>query len=169
MAAREDQAEAVVLHIRLLRVGWWFRCLSGIGCWRREVLGLMLARPELVDRLVPGGDGEPGARFRRHAVAWPGSRGRDERVRYRILGCLQVPGPPRDRRDHGGPLLAVGALEGSRADPASGGHLMRAGYLRPACHAAPSRTGRTSTVPYRMTGIFAAQSSAVSRSGTSIR
>ena len=62
----------------------------------------------------------------------------------------------RQRGHDGRPLVPVRALQ-------------RDSYSRGARHAWPSRTGRTSIVPYRTIGILPAQSSAASRSGTSSR
>ncbi len=140
VTAGEDQPQAVIFHRRLIRISGYRLRGGGLDQRGQATFRYVLAGPELVDGLAPGGNRQPGARFGRHAVARPRPGGSDERLGYRILGGLQVTEPPGDRGHDRRPLLTVGAFKRGRRD-------LRLVYFRPACHPAPSTTGRTSTRP----------------------
>src|SRR5262249_23170081 len=122
-----------------------------------DLLGEQLLPAELVDGLPPCGDRQPGPRLGRHAVARPGGGGGGESVLGGVLRELEAPEAAAQGRHPLAPFLAERAPD------------RRRGHYRSACQAIPVRTGRTSTVARRISGIFAAQSMAVSRSGTSTR
>ena len=87
-----------------------------------------------------------------HAVARPRGQRDGVGVLQCVLGEREIPAEMADeRRQDAGAVLAGGPLE-------------RAGGRQ-----SKTTTGRTSTDPYVMFGIFAAQPSAASRSSTSIR
>ena len=142
MAAREDELEPLVgnrhlVHLVLRRLG------------QREQARLLHERPfapDAVDRAVPPGGDEPGARVGRRSLARP-PLGRDrECLLCGFLGELEVAEEADEVREHAAPLVAEDLLE-DRYD---------------------SFSGRTSTAPpSRAAGIRDASSMAVSRSSAS--
>jgi hypothetical protein len=76
--------------------GGFLRNVVLVGGWRLERLKLLqLLRaatlsPEPVDRLVPGGGGDPGSRVLRNASLRPDLHGDDERLLNRVLGKVEV-------------------------------------------------------------------------------
>src|SRR5262249_21296981 len=151
------QPESVVFHRDHFRIS--FLMLLADDAHQRGQAGFrdVLLCAQLVDRLAPGGDRQPRAWLRRHAIARPRPRGRGERFRDGVLGSLQVTEPRPQRGTAGLPPPPVAPLHRFRC------------YSRGPRHALPSSTSLTSTVPYLMIGILPAHSSAVSRSGTSSR
>jgi hypothetical protein len=87
---------------------------------------------QAVDRLAPGGDGEPGAGVGGHAVAGPGGHRDGEGVLQRVLGQLEAAAQMTDERGQDATgLLAERPLDG-------------AGLAHPV---GTSMMGRTSTEP----------------------
>jgi len=153
VAAGEDQPEPVVAELLAVL------CAHGVFSWgdlaeHERVDGGRLAGAVGVHRLAPRGHRQPAAGIGRDAVFSPGLSGRRECLGGGVLGRLQVAEPPGERRDDGTPFLPEGVLEGQSST---------------FCHAIPEIAARTSTVPPLTAGIRVAQSSAASRSGTSIR
>ena len=136
MAAGEDQPQALVLHHRALLVAFLAGC--GQRAFIQAVPGHRPLTAQLVDRLPPRGEGQPGAGVGWHAVAPPRGGRCGERLGHRVLGGLQVAEPPGQAGHHGGPLVAERALKRGSG---------RGSYSIAVCQRMPSRTGRTSTVP----------------------
>ncbi len=105
-----------------------------------------------VDGPAPGGGRQPGGGDRGHAVARPGGQRDGVGVLQRVLGEREVAAEMADEgRQDARAVLAGGPLE------------------RAVGRQSKTTIGRTSTDPYVMFGILAAQASAASRSWTSIR
>lgn len=166
MAAREDEAEPVIgesavaakSHLVLPSTALDERAFE-FG--QLELLAARAANP--VERAVAGRGRDPGPGVARNPVPRPCLERRDEGVGKRLLGEVEVPqGPDQRRQDPPGflaerplDLLAngVGAQPATPPEPTSGISM--------------SRSGRTSIEPYAAPGQRAAASSAESRSGQS--
>src|SRR5262249_6974276 len=108
---------------------------------------------------APGRGEQPGTRMVGDAVDRPPLHRGGDRVGRHLLGQIQVPQPADERGEQPAPLLTEHRLY-------SAGRLhARSWSYR--CGSSKTRTGLTSTEPRLAVGLFAAQSSAVSRSGTS--
>ena len=155
MAAREDEAQAVVLVGGRVRGQGAQDLVAGIvGVAVGHVGELLDARvggarpPQAVERAPPRGDGQPGPDVARDAVARPG-RGRvDVGVLEGVLGELEVAEVADERGEDPRPLVAAGAGEGlvrplRRGRRRPGGAAGRAG----AHPWSNSMMGRTSTEP----------------------
>ena len=106
-----------------------------------------------VDALEASRRHEPGARVRRHAVAWPLLDGRRECLLHRFLRAIEVAEQADQGREHAPRFLAPDGL-----DARLGGIRGAAGQMR-------GSTGRTSMVPpTRSVGMRAAIVSASSTS-----
>ena len=163
MTAAEDEPQAVVVEDRE-PLGGLLEAGVGPGRDPRPLpLGDRLERldpgveaagaAQAVDRLAPRRGGQPGRRPVRRPVAAPGNERRRARVLQGVLGERDVAAEvPHEGREDGGAVLADRAVQAGR------------GARHPT-----TWTGRTSTAPYEMFGIFAAHASAASRSGTSMR
>jgi len=145
MAAGEDQAQSLVGH-RLVAVVF--------GLELRESLEqLRLAReralpPDAVDRAVPRGRDQPGARILRRSVARPALECGRDRVLKGVLCELEVAEDADQGCENAAPLLAEDGFDGIQC----------------------STTGLTSIVPpVRAAGILAATSIASSKLSASIR
>ena len=143
-----------------------------------DLVGLVLARPrgrasvdeqrprpaqrglpaEKVEGVAAGDGGQPGSRPGRHPGAGPDRQGLGVGVLHALLGQVEIGGHPRRRRDHEGPLVAVGLSDGGD-DRGVRDHQLRQ---------SKTRIGRTSTPPARV-GISLARASASSRSAASTR
>jgi hypothetical protein len=141
MAAREDQAQAIVDDRAVVRHG---RLSLGLEAQQfPEALGALAAgaaATEAIDRSAPGGDRQPRARTRRHTVARPADDRRGERVLDGFFGEVEVTHMADQRGQHRGALVAERPL-----DRAAGAGLRWA-------HSWVGRsfvgiTGRTSTLP----------------------
>ena len=120
MAAGEDHAEQLVVG----RLGLG----AGIGGGRRQQGQLLLAGPgpaQPVDRLAPGGGGQPAARVGRRRVP-PVLEGLDERVLDGVGGQPDVADPRGQRGGDPGRFGPVDPLELRRVQDLAG-----AGRLRP--------------------------------------
>ncbi|MEA2358065.1 MAG: hypothetical protein QOI62_1325 [Solirubrobacteraceae bacterium] len=133
MAAREDQAQAVVgQRAGIVVVGRLLVVAVELHepVQGREAVVQFALAAQAVDRPAPSGGGDPGARARRLAVARPGGERDGEGVLERVLGELEVAAEMADQRGEDPPgLLAEGVLD-------RGGHMPGIAI-----------TGRTSTVP----------------------
>src|SRR5829696_7319896 len=147
MAAREDELQSLVGQPGFL-LGYVHLLQAG------EQLPLACERPvapQPVDRAIPGRGHDPRAWVVGRRVAPALERGR-EGVLDGVLREGGIAGRPRDRGDRAAPLLAENA---------------RDVYVETS--AWRITTGRTSTVPARADGIFAAHSIASSSEAASTR
>jgi hypothetical protein len=147
VTAAEDQLQALVLDSDVLKlvhvILGRFTDLQLAG-----LLGQRALPPDPVDRPVARRDREPCSGVGRHPGTWPALSGDGERVLAGLLGELEVAEEADQVSKHAGPLVAEDLIEQRYR----------------------STIGRTSTdPPSRADGILAANASAASRSGTSIR
>ena len=98
-----------------------------------------------VDRAIAGSRGEPGTGIRRSTLTWPPFRGDRERLLGGVLGKVEVAEEADQVRKDAAPLVTEDVVDQL------------------------STRGRISTAPFRAAGTVAANSSASSRFGTSIR
>src|SRR5260370_41945803 len=154
MTAGGDQPKPVVFHRHHLRISVLVFLADSADQRGEPGFRDMLLRAQLVDRLPPGGNRQPRAWFRRHAIARPRPGRRGECFGHGILGGLQVAEPPRQRGHDRRPLLPVGALQRLRC------------YCRGARHAWPSTPGPTPTLPSPSTAILPAPPTPVPTSAT---
>jgi len=109
MAAREDEAKAIVLDGVVVPSG-------RRGGQRRDRVGHLVHRDEArapaqgVDRLEPAGRNEPGARVRRHAVSRPLLERGTEGLAQRLLGEIEVAEQTHERGEDAARLGAVEAF-----------------------------------------------------------
>ena len=166
MAAREDEAEPVIgesavaamTHLVLPPAALDERAFE-LG--ELELLAARAANP--VERAVAGRGRDPGPGIARNPVPRPCLERRNEGVGKRLLGEVEVPQGPDQRRQDPPGFLAERPLD-VLADRVGGQAVAPA----PATSESPmSRSGRTSTEPYAAPGQRAAASSAESRSGQS--
>ena len=147
MTAREDEAEALVGNRGLV--------LHGLGLEAREQLRLALERPVAanpVDGPVSRHRHEPSGRICRHPVSRPALECGRDRILEGVLGEVEV----AEDADQGGEHPAVVLAE------QCGDGVYWAGTPM-------GTSGRTSIVPPRADGLFAAHSIASSSEPTSIR
>lgn len=166
VAARQDEAQVVVLDLQV-RVLMPVDALLG-SCIGERVGGRGRAAlsADDVERLTPRRGGQPRPGAVGNSIHRPtGGRG-GERLLHGVLGQLEIPEPAGQGRDDPGPLLPPRAFDGL-GDLAQPVEAPVAASI--SADSVPGMTGRTSTVPVRTLGTFAAQSSAASRSGTSSR
>jgi hypothetical protein len=147
MAAGERQRQSLVGNRALVHVVLLARRRHE-PCRLRELLGPDALAAQPVDRTIPRRRDDPGERARRDAVPWPPLERGGERVLDGVLGEIEVPERADQDRDGAAPLLAEGGL---------------------GAQAPRSTIGRTSIVPSRADGIFAANSRASSSEAASIR
>ncbi len=110
MAAREEQAEAVVGQVHHLLVAP--ETSEGIELSRDlQLLPSESLPAQTIDRTVAGGGGDPGTRVVRHPLACPAIEGDDERVLYGLLRQVEVPGHADEGRDRTPRLVAERAID----------------------------------------------------------
>ena len=129
VAAREDQPESIVVdrhrHRPPLRFGR--RQLLVDEPLATQLLRLLDQPPrssEPVDRPVACRRRDPCPGVRRDAVARPALEGGHERVLDRLLGEIEVPDRPDERREDTARLLAEQAVDGLCADDVGAGSLI---------------------------------------------
>ena len=143
VTTREDQPEAIVFDATVVGVR-----IVGAGQHRRLLLfGRAAGRAaQPVERAIARGRCEPGAGVARDAVTGPSVEGLREGILRAFLGEIPVAGRANECGDDASPITAERV--GDRRFNA-GRHI--------------SQIGRTSIVPVRAPGIFAATSIASSR------
>ena len=113
------------------------------------------SRRSCVDRLEPARRHEPRARVRRHAARRPLLQRRGERVVQRLLRTVEVAEQADERGEH---ATGLGAIDPLDRVPRVGRARLAHGHVRltPAACSMTSMIGRTSMLPVRAPGIFAA-------------
>ena len=176
MAAREDQAQAVVADRHLVGLVTHRRVDGGELCLddrvASQLIGLVpepTSSAQSIDGAIAGGGRDPRARIGRDAPIRPDLERGDERVLDGLLGQIEIAEDADERRDRPSLLFAEEAID----------DLVGRGRVSQVADAAPIRAdgsaeakstiGRTSIDPKRMPGHCAASASAASRSAASMR
>ncbi len=127
----------------------------GISVQSGELGGQRGVPPDPVKGLAPGRGRQPGQRLARDPGAWPGLYRCQKGLSGNLLGEIEVAESGREQGQQTAALLSEHCLDRFACRP------HRPGPQN-------SASGRTSTRPYFAPGHLAAQSSAASRSGTSM-
>ena len=118
MAAGEDQAKPIILREDPSGLDPARAHGPQLVADRAEALAVTGIAPEAIDRAMPSGGEQPGARVARHAIAWPGFQRDDERLLDELFRDLPV-AEHADQRRHKPASLFTDGLRQPRIDQRS--------------------------------------------------